>query len=256
MGCMHVIGNPVTIDLRKGVKMLRSAILGLLNGQSVDFVDVMMYVASCFIIIFLVLPLHEYAHARMALKLGDHTAEYVGRVTLNPLASVDPLGALCILLFGFGWAKPVPINTRFFRKPRRDTALVAIMGPLSNLVAAFIGMLLWYGVALLVPIRTMMAAQVMHYFLQFLWYYVFVNISLAVFNLLPIPPLDGSRVLSAFLSPRGAYLFNRYQREIYLVLMFALLLGVLNVPLNYIDSWVMQGLDWLASLPFKLFGLL
>lgn len=104
---MHVIGNPVTIDLRKGVKMLRSAILGLLNGQSVDFVDVMMYVASCFIIIFLVLPLHEYAHARMALKLGDHTAEYVGRVTLNPLGECRSTRRTVYFTVRIRWAKPV-----------------------------------------------------------------------------------------------------------------------------------------------------
>lgn len=236
--------------------MLRDAIWGLLNGQSVDFIDVMMYVASCIIVILLVLPLHEYAHARMALKLGDHTAEYVGRVTFNPLASVDPLGALCILLFGFGWAKPVPVNSRFFKNPRRDMALVAAMGPLSNLLAALVGCLLWYAVYLLVPVYTVIAAQVMSYFLQFLRYYVLVNISLAVFNLLPIPPLDGSRILTAFLSPRAAYLFNRYEREIYFVLLFALFFGVLSTPLGYVNTWFIRGVDWLASLPFKLAGLL
>lgn len=134
------------------------------------------------------LTLHEFSHAWVATRLGDPTARAAGRLTLNPLAHLDLLGSLMLLAVGFGWAKPVPVDLRHFRSPRRDMALVAFAGPLSNLLlAAVIGLAL----------RTLglFAGELPDTAVRMIFYGVWINIILAVFNLIPIPPLDGSRIL-------------------------------------------------------------
>ena len=119
--------------------MLISALRALLAGQSVSGESILMQIVATLFVIFCILPLHEYAHGWMAEKLGDHTARAAGRLTLNPLASLDPFGALFLLLFGFGWAKPVPVNPWNFKKPKRDMAITALAGPVSNFLAALVG---------------------------------------------------------------------------------------------------------------------
>ena len=170
--------------------MLIHAIFTLLRGGSVDFTSVMMSILAVLFVMFAILPLHEYAHAWMANKLGDSTALQAGRHTINPLASFDPLGALFLLLFGFGWAKPVPVDPRRFKNPRRDMALTALAGPVSNILAALVGALLYLAVAIFA-----FHYVVPDWLFYFFSYYITVNASLAVFNLLPLPPLDGSKVV-------------------------------------------------------------
>ena len=186
--------------------MLINTLLSLLRGYHVDLGTVAAQVISILFVILCILPLHELAHAWVANKLGDPTAKLEGRLTFNPLASVDPMGALALLLFGFGWAKPVPVDSRYFRKPKRDMAITALAGPVSNLLAAFVGAVL---------VAVMEAFSPYNGFTNFvynvLWYYVVVNISLAVFNLIPMPPLDGSRIVAAFLSDRAMYTYYRHQ---------------------------------------------
>ena len=114
--------------------MLINTLLSLLRGYHVDLGTVAAQVISILFVILCILPLHELAHAWVANKLGDPTAKLEGRLTFNPLASVDPMGALALLLFGFGWAKPVPVDSRYFRKPKRDMAITALAGPVSNLL--------------------------------------------------------------------------------------------------------------------------
>ena len=206
-------------------------------------------------IILFALSLHETAHGVIANKLGDPTAKSLGRLTLNPLKHLDPIGFICMLLFGFGWAHPVPINSRYFKKPRRDIALTALAGPVSNLLAA-VGFALLYGIALLllnlVSIkigfpneRSMMLAE---HFLIFLYYGISLNVTLAVFNLLPIPPLDGSRIVSAFLPPRLAFLYLKYERIISIVLMVLLLLGVVSPVISIATDLIIEGLMWIPRL--------
>ncbi len=208
-------------------------------------------VISILFVILCILPLHELAHAWVANKLGDPTAKLEGRLTFNPLASVDPMGALALLLFGFGWAKPVPVDSRYFRKPKRDMAITALAGPVSNLLAAFVGAVL---------VAVMEAFSPYNGFTNFvynvLWYYVVVNISLAVFNLIPMPPLDGSRIVAAFLSDRAMYTYYRYQNLFVMVMFLLLLSGALSGPLATAQTFFANIIFSLARAPFQLFGLL
>ena len=231
--------------------MLINTLLSLLRGYHVDIGTVAAQVISILFVILCILPLHELAHAWVANKLGDPTAKLEGRLTFNPLASVDPMGALALLLFGFGWAKPVPVDSRYFRKPKRDMAITALAGPVSNLLAAFVGAVL---------VAVMEAFSPYNGFTNFvynvLWYYVVVNISLAVFNLIPMPPLDGSRIAAAFLSDRAMYTYYRYQNLFVMVMFLLLLSGALSGPLATAQTFFANIIFSLARAPFQLFGLL
>lgn len=234
--------------------MLIDAIRSLLAGGSVSGEAILMQIIATLFVIFCILPLHEFAHGWMAEKLGDHTARAAGRLTMNPLASLDPFGALFLLLFGFGWAKPVPVNPWNFKKPKRDMAITALAGPVSNLLAALVGGILYF--ALYLFVLPSASTSVFIAVDAFLSAYIVINVSLAVFNLLPVPPLDGSRVVSAFLSDRAMAAYYRYQNVIVMVLFLLLFSGVLDRPLNIAQNAALDGILWLASLPFKLLGVL
>ena len=220
----------------------------LLSGN-IDFVGVIIYILSSLAVIFLTLPVHEFAHGFAATKLGDPTPRYQGRMTLNPFAHIDWIGAACILLFGFGWAKPVQVNSNNFRNPKRDMAVTALAGPLSNLIVAFAALLI-NNILSLIALKTLVSA---FYYIGFFFYYIaLINVSLAVFNLIPIPPLDGSRLLSALLPYRYYYALMRYERYIFFGLIALLWIGVLDIPLNFLSGAVMSFLKSIAGLPFKL----
>lgn len=233
--------------------MLIDIIRNLFGGQQVNLGQVLPQILATLFIIFCILPLHECAHAWAASKLGDNTARYQGRLTLNPLASFDPAGSLFLLLFGFGWAKPVPIDSRNFKNPRRDVALSSLAGPLSNFLAAVVGAIIFWGVY---AGAGRSVTQVLTFVLYFLQYYIFINVALAMFNLIPLPPLDGSKILGAFLSPRALYNYYRYQNIIVMVAFVVLFSGALSTPLNWLNSMCYNSVMWLGSLPFELFGLL
>jgi Zn-dependent protease len=147
------------------------------------------------------ITIHEYAHGRAALWLGDPTAKLSGRLSLNPLHHIDPFGAICLFLFNFGWAKPVPVNPRYFKNMRRDIIIMSLCGPLANISAAFlVGMLIRY---LLLPWEVYQITLI---------YLLFMNIGLGLFNLLPIPPLDGSHVLENVLSLNAAQKYREFRR--------------------------------------------
>ncbi|MDE5584307.1 MAG: site-2 protease family protein [Ruminococcus sp.] len=187
------------------------------------------------ITLLLVLPLHETAHALVAKWFGDDTAERQGRITLNPFAHLDPLGSILIVLTGFGWAKPVPINPLRMKKYRAGIALTALAGPVSNLLASFVSILVW---AVLLCTESGMTAWVtgeitpMYSVLMLLYFLFNVNIGLAMFNLIPVPPLDGFNVLRYFTGEK----FDRwvYTHQQYLQYGFLAVILVLNyIPSKY-----------------------
>ncbi len=189
-------------------------------------------------IILFSLSLHEWAHGYAAYRLGDPTARNFGRLTLNPLKHFDLIGGLCMLIFGFGWAKPVPIQSRHFKKPRRDMALTSLAGPLSNLIAAFLA----YFVYRLLLVAYFSAPNAfLSMTVTFFVLFTILNLSLAVFNLIPIPPLDGSRLLYLVLPPKWSWRLAEWERYSFWILMLFLLVGG---NFGFIN-WVIDGFLWL-----------
>ena len=175
------------------------------------------------------LTVHEYCHGYAAYKLGDDTAKNFGRLTLNPIKHIDPYGAICMVLFHIGWAKPVPINARNFKNPKRDFAITAAAGPLSNLILGFFSALLYLLVFAFVKDLTFASKNFTYHLINNLLNFIFifhsVNIGLGLFNLLPIPPFDGSRLLNVILPPKTYFEIMKYERKIYYGVLIWLLLG-------------------------------
>jgi Zn-dependent protease len=186
------------------------------------------------------LTVHEYAHGYVAYRLGDDTAKNSGRLSLNPVRHLDPIGALCMVFFHVGWARPVPINPRYFKNPKRGFALSALAGPLSNIILGFLGgglYLLTYALLRDVSFPSQnLAYNLATNLLLFLFVFHSVNIGLGVFNLLPLPPFDGSRLLNVLLPEKVYFGVMKYERQIYLGVLGWLLLGdvakraLLSVP--------------------------
>ena len=216
-----------------------------------DFLSLVIHICAILMIIFLVLPFHEWAHAWVASLLGDTNIKYRGRLSLNPMSHIDYMGALCLLLFGFGWAKPVPVDPSRFKNPKVGMAIVSIAGPLANIVAGIAGGFLYYGIVYLVP-QFAIGTVVGEYVILFLSYYIAINCSLAVFNLLPIPPLDGSKILFAFLPDKWVYKFYEKQQIFSIVLIALLFVGVLDIPLMFLQGLIIEFINFFCALPFKL----
>ena len=172
------------------------------------------------------LTIHEFAHGYTAYKLGDETAKAQGRLTLNPTKHLDPLGALCLILFHFGWAKPVPINARNFKNPRRGFAISALAGPASNLILGFFtGFFYLLARTFFTPTESLFLTNLQLNTILFLLYFFAINIGLGIFNLIPIPPFDGSRILNVLLPKKWYFKVMKYERKIYWWVIAWLFLG-------------------------------
>ena len=212
-------------------------------------------ILAVLLIIFLILPFHEWAHAEAAYLLGDKGIKERGRLSLNPLSHLDPVGALFMLLIGFGWAKPVPVDSRYFKNPKLGMGITALMGPVANLVAGFAGLLVYYGIKCASP-SFLVSDGLGEIVCVFLVFYVQVNVNLAVFNLLPIPPLDGSKILFTVLPDSAVAFFYRYQMVFFAALFILIYTGPLSSLIGFLSGGMLSGMSWLAMQPFKLFGLL
>lgn len=214
--------------------------------------NIIAQILAVLVIIFLILPFHEWAHAFTASLLGDKGIKQRGRLSLNPLSHIDPMGALCMILFGFGWARPVPVDSRYFKNPKVGMAITALMGPVANLVAGFVGLIIYNVLYTAFP-QFMYTNGFGQFLTMFMSFYIRVNVNLAVFNLLPIPPLDGSKILFTFLPDKAVEFCYRYQMIFFFALFALISFGPLSALLSYLSNGLMQGMVWLAALPFNMF---
>ena len=223
-------------------------LLSLLRDPDWDITQIIIRLCVSAFIVFCIIPLHEYAHAFVAYKLGDDTARLKGRLTINPMSHINWIGALMILLVGFGYAEPVPVNIRNVKMKNKKLAmaLIALAGPLSNLIIAFLSMVMMFIVASFAPGDSLIG----YAFVVFFQFTALININLAVFNLLPVPPLDGSRILFAVLPTKYYFAVMKYERYIVLGVMALLFFGVLSTPLSMISGAIYKLFHSLISLIF------
>jgi len=195
------------------------------------------------------ITLHELSHGFVAYKLGDPTAKALGRLTLNPLKHIDIMGLIMMVAFKFGWAKPVPIDMRRFRNPKRGMAVTALAGPVSNIIIACIFLFI-YGIVY-IPLK-MKNTELAESVLNMVYITAYLSTALAVFNFIPIPPLDGSKVLFSVMSDESYYKLMRYERYGMLVLIALLATNILGKPLQTATSFVMDKLFAIAEFGFDI----
>lgn len=225
----------------------------------------------------LAISAHEYAHAWMADRCGDPTARMLGRLTMNPLKHLDPLGVIMMLVFGFGWARPVPVNPRNYRNYRRDDLKVSLAGIVMNMIMFIAGYLV-ISIVVLIALRRLnypgyesllrYAMYLDPEFIQLtlgwipaqlyrmLCYFVQTNICLAIFNLLPVPPLDGYHVLNDLLLKRSLFVSQKIARNATMILFVLMFTGILGDGLSYAVGAVLNGAGWLVEKLFVLSGLI
>ncbi len=194
------------------------------------------------------ISIHEFSHGYVAYKLGDPTASNQGRLTLNPMKHFDLIGFIAMLLVHVGWAKPVPVNIRYFKNVRRDSALVGIAGPASNIISAIVFAIIYLGFLKIVSIYQFdMRYEVLFGIISILQNFIFLNVGLCIFNLLPIPPLDGSRILDSFLPPKALIAYHRYERHISIIMFLLIVTGV-------VSPFISKAIYAVADVIFKIAG--
>ncbi len=192
------------------------------------------------LVLFTALPVHEFAHGWVATKFGDDTPRIQGRLTLSPFAHLDLIGSLCMMFTGFGWAKPVMVNTSKFKHRKIGSICVSLAGPLANILLALIVMIV------------LKSLQVAHINLNSnlysaFYYLIILNTGLAVFNLLPVPPLDGSQVLLAVLPPKVQYNIMRNQMYIFIGLLLFIQLPIVQIIIRWLNAYLISFLDYITS---------
>ena len=189
------------------------------------------------------LTFHEVAHGYAAYLCGDPTARNLGRLTLNPIKHLDPIGTLLMLLVGYGWARPVPVNSRYFKNPRRGMALTALAGPLTNFILGFLGVVLYW-----VTLYFYKNSLVLEAVLLFLQYFALLNLTFAVFNMIPLPPFDGSRIFLVFLPPKYYFGVMKYERYIMVAVLVLMSVKPEWSPVNMIVEFLFTKMSELMFL--------
>lgn len=205
--------------------------------------------------VFLSLSVHEFAHGYAAYKRGDDTAKNMGRLNISPMSHLDPIGAICLFFFGFGWAKPVPINPRNFESGKYKSGMVitSLAGPLSNIILAFVSYFLFGIVSLYLGNllgTSLVGERIFYVFIILLRTLVLMNISLAIFNLLPIPPLDGSKILNAVLPARIYFKIMQYERYGFIILIILINTPIFSRLLSFFSNGLLMGFDWINNYLF------
>ena len=209
--------------------------------------------------VLIALTFHEFAHAWAANKLGDETPKHQGRLNLNPLSHIDPVGFIFLIVAGFGWGKPVQIDVRNFKGKysiSKAEAIVSAAGPIMNFILAFVFLIIYYVLFRVTNVISGLSVQWQQVIFLVITYTVSINIGLGVFNLIPLPPLDGSKVLMHFLPYKGKEWFYKNQQIFYIVFLLLVVTGLSSVILNPIFNVIFSGLDWVAYNIFKLLTLI
>lgn len=231
-------------------------IINILKNTSQDIVTRIILVIALPIIVLVSLSLHEYAHGTVSYGLGDPTVKRLGRLTLNPLKHLNPIGTVCMLLFGFGWANPVPINPRYYKNPKKGMALCGLAGPLINIVIGIRAyvyhfVMIWLNnnppVLNAIPCIKYVPDIVYIVLTNLLGIIGYYNVLLAIFNLIPVPPLDGSRLLYAFLPDKQYFGIMKHERIIMLVMLALLWLGFFDFFIASAYTFVYEKLGGCVS---------
>lgn len=205
------------------------------------------------LILFTALPVHECAHAWVAEKLGDDTGRRQGRITLNPFAHLSLWGSIMMIAVGFGWGKPVNVNPNNFKSPKKGMMLSSLAGPVSNFIMAFVSMIVY---RIMSYISWANSSETLYLVSQIFVYITLINISLGVFNFLPIPPLDGSKIFNAILPERIYFKIMQYEQFIFIALIVIMYTGLLDRPIAFLQSCVIKAMLFLTGWVDVIMGLI
>ncbi len=238
----QMLYNDIIIVFINGIYRLWEAVTYFMNERITGIIIHGLVLLTAF-------PIHESAHALAAHWLGDDTAKDQGRISMNPAKHLDLFGTIFMLIAGFGWARPVPINPNNFRNRKVGMALSSLAGPFSNLLLAYVSIILYKVSAYFAfsPQSPMSGAIILDAVSTVFLYSVFLNVGLAVFNLLPIPPLDGSRIFNLVLSEKAYFNVMKYENIIFGILFLAIFLGLLDRPLSFMQSKVIMFMDMISG---------
>lgn len=205
----------------------------------IDFMEMLYRLPA----VFIGFSFHEFAHALVAYRMGDDTAKNNGRLTLDPIAHIDPIGILMLIVFKFGWAKPVPINPGNFKKRKQGIILVSLAGPMMNFIVAIISLLMYVLVYFKFGIQNIIFDRIMINI-------YFINIGLGIFNLIPLPPLDGSKILAGILPVRLEYKFYQYEQYSYILLLILIFTNAIDYILSPMFFYAQKIISNVVSLFF------
>lgn len=238
---------------RKTLYIIMAVLVVMSLGRYLSDTNALLSLVLTLPAVLIAITFHEYAHAFAADKLGDDTPRRQGRLTLNPLAHLDPVGSIMLVFAGFGWGKPVEINPRNFNRTismSKGEAIVSIAGPVMNFILAILFSIIYFSIGKFAP--TFIFTQLGIIIMTLLQITVMINVGLGVFNLIPLPPLDGSKVLNHFLPYSAKEWFARYSQVFYIIFVVLWITGIAGNIISPIINWVYQGITYLVALLFRM----